>query len=192
CLTGCSSLLGPQEQPATSTYTLSIPRIHNVPPANKPLTLMVTTPTASSGYTSKKMIYNQLPYELSSYSRNEWAGPPAEMLEPLLIQKLRDTGYFHAVVTTPFFANRELVLKTHLLELRQDFTTKPSRIILAVQVELINNRTEHVINSHTFSCSIPTHCNTPYGGVQTANQAANIVLDKVAHFAVESLQEVNP
>lgn len=188
CLTGCS-FLGPQEQPETSTYTLSIPRLHNVPTTSKQLTLMVTTPTASSGYTSKKMIYNEHPYELSAFGRNEWAGPPAEMLEPLLIQKLRDTGYFHAVVATPFSANRELVLRTRLLELRQDFTCKPSHIILALQVELINNKTEQVINSQTFSCSMPTHCNTPYGGVQTANQAANVVLDKVAQFAVRSLIE---
>lgn len=187
-LAGCS-FLGPQEQPTVATHTLSMPRPQNVRTSAKPLTLLVTTPTASSGYTTKKMIYNKCLYELNSFSRNEWVGPPAEIIEPLLIQKLRDTGYFHAVVTTPFSANRELILKSHLLELRQDFTLHPSHIIMALQVELINNKTEQVINSKTFSISVPTKCDTPESGVVTTNYAANELLNQVAQFAVHSLVE---
>lgn len=184
-LSGCN-VLGPQEQPKVVTHTISMPLPRNVPTCANPLTLMVSTPTASSGYNTKKMIYNERCYELATFTRNEWAGPPAEMIQPLLVQKLRDTGYFHAVVASPFSANRSLVLKTNLLELRQDFTLHPSHVVIALQVELINNHTEEVINSKTFARSVPTKLDTPDSGVVTINCAMNQLLNEVAQFAVSS------
>lgn len=184
---GCN-FLGPQQLPSTTTYTLSAAKVRETPAQDHKITLLVNTPTASAGYDTRKMIYTQKPYELSDFSRNQWAAPPAEMLEPILIQKLRDTGYFHAVVNNAYSVNRQLILRTHLIELRQDFTVTPSRVQLAMQAELINPTDNKVINSHTFTCSMPAPKNTPYSGVLAANKAVDRLLNQIAQFCVQSVK----
>ena len=184
---GCN-FLGPQQLPSTTTYTLSAAKVRETPAQDHKITLLVNIPTASAGYDTRKMIYTQKPYELSDFSRNQWAAPPAEMLEPILIQKLRDTGYFHAVVNNAYSVNRQLILRTHLIELRQDFTVTPSRVRIALQAELINSDDNKVINSHTFTCSMPAPKNTPYSGVLAANKAVDKLLSQIAQFCVHSVK----
>ncbi|MCB1827745.1 MAG: membrane integrity-associated transporter subunit PqiC [Coxiellaceae bacterium] len=183
-LTGC---FGPVKSPTVQTFTInSRPYINSVH-RNKRITVMVTTPTASPGYETSQMIYNKQRYELNHFTKNKWAGPPAEMLNPLLVQALQDTGYFHAVVSTPISVDRNLRIKTNLLELRQDFTVTPSRLRMAIQVDLVNDETNKVINSRVFSTSIPTLCDTPYGGVIAANRASQALMRQIAYFTVDNL-----
>lgn len=189
-LSGCS-LLGPQKTPSITTYTLSVAKIRDRVAHDHKITLLVSAPTAAAGYDSRKMIYTRKPYELSEFALNQWAAPPAEMLEPIVVQKLRDTGYFHAVISTAFSTQREYLLKMNLIELRQDFTVNPSRIRLALQAELIDAKESRVINTRTFTCSIPTPQNTPYNGVVAANRAVEVLLSQVAQFCVRSLTPQN-
>ena len=185
-LGGCS-LLGPQNVPEVSTYTLAVERIHSPVSSHQKITLAVNTPTAGAGYDTRKMIFTNRPYELGEFARSQWAAPPAEMIEPILIQKLRDTGRFHAVVMNAFSTNKQLSLRTHLIELRQDFTVKPSQVKVAIQAELINANDNKVINSRTFTTSISAPENTPYSGVVAANKAVDWLLTQIAEFSVRSL-----
>jgi cholesterol transport system auxiliary component len=185
-LSSCS-LLGPQKTPTVTTYTLSISKIHTVPVHDHKITLLVNTPTAAAGYDSRKMIYTKRPYELSEFALNQWAAPPAEMLETILVQKLNDTGRFHAIISNAYSANRQFILRTHLIELRQNFTVKPSQIQLSLQAELINAQDSKVINTGTFATSVPAVQNTPYGGVLAANKAADRLLNQIAEFCLHSL-----
>ncbi len=185
-ISGCN-MLGPQEVASTTTYTLSVPHIQNTNVHDHKITLLVNSPTATPGFDSRKMIYTKTRYELSEFARHQWAAPPAEMLEPVLIQKLRDTGYFHAVINSAFAVQRDYVLKTHLIEMRQDFTVKPSRLRIAMQAELIDTKESRVVNACTFTCSMPAPQNTPYSGVVAANRAVNTILSQVAEFSVKAL-----
>ena len=186
-LGGCS-LFGPQNVPEVSTYTLAVQRVHSHSPSTHKTTLLVNTPTATAGYDSRKMIFTNKPYELGQFARSQWTAPPGEMLEPMLIQKLRDTGYFHAVVSNAYTTNRQLMLRTHLIELRQDFTVKPSQLRLAIQAELVNSDDNKVINSQTFTIAMPAYENTPYSGVVAANKAVDRLLTQIAQFSLKSLQ----
>lgn len=185
-LASCS-FLGPQNVPEVTTYTLALPKTQPHFTSAPKLTLMVSTPTAGPGYDSRKMIYTNKTYELSAFVKSQWAATPAEMLEPILIQKLRDTGYFHAVVSNAFSSSRQVFLRTHLLELRQDFTQNPSRVSLALQAEIINAEDSRVINSKTFSTSVLASENTPYSGVVAANRAVERLVSEIALFSLSSL-----
>ncbi len=181
------SFLGPQNIPEVTTYTIAVPKTQPSFSSAQKITLMVSTPTAGAGYDSRKMIYTNKPYELASFAKSQWAATPAEMLEPILIQKLRDTGYFHAVVSNAFSTSRQVFLRTHLIELRQDFTQNPSRIILSLQVEIINAEDGRVINAKTFTSSVLTAENTPYSGVVAANRAVDRLASEIALFSLSSL-----
>lgn len=186
-LIGGCSLVKPVDVPPMHTYTLSINSFKNSRPSTHLATLLITTPTASPGYQTQAMIYNQKPYELNAFTKNQWAGPPADMLTPLVLQAIRDTGYFHAVIGTPISANRTIRLKVHLLELRQDFTSRPSRIRMALQAIIVNDKTNQVENSRVFSTVQRTPCDAPYGGVIAANRATTILVHQIADFCSNNI-----
>lgn len=177
--------------PNKTTYTLEPGLFRSTYQARSKQTLLVSAPTASPGYETKKMLYNKKPFEISAYAKNQWAGPPAKMLQPLLIQRIRDTGYFYAVVAPPLSANKNWLLKTNLLELRQDFTRSPSCIHMAIQADIIDKSNNDVIDSKVFTTSIITTKNTPYGGVIAANEATRYLLDDIAQFCVNAMVYMN-
>lgn len=185
------SVLGPIDTPDVHTYQLRSGHFSNRPAYGKKITLMLSTITASPGYQTKNMIYNRKPFELSSFTKNEWAGPPAEMLQPMIMQCLRSTGYFHAVIAPPVSADRNLRLNVNLIELRQDFTCKPSRVRMAIQAELIDDASDKVINSRVFSTSVATKSDTPYGGVYAANYATKYLLRQLTRFCVNTVVHKN-
>lgn len=174
-------------KPPKATYTLGPTHYHSQKSTQSKYTLLVSSPTASPGYDTKKMLYNKKPYEIMPFAKNQWAGPPAKMLQPLLIQAIRDTGYFHAVLAPPLSARRHWLLKTNLLELRQDFTYSPSCIHMSIQVEIIDKPNDKVVNSQVFSTQVNTFKNTPYEGVIAANKATRILLNRIADFCVNTV-----
>lgn len=185
-MAGCT-LMGPEKQPSQHTYNLKAPAYHSHRAHTRPITLMVNTPTASSGYQSKKMIYNQKNYELSTFARNVWAGAPADMLKPIILQSLRNTGYFHAVIGTPVSARRNLRLKVNLIELRQDFTLCPSQVKMSLSAALIADQSDRVINSRVFATQVTAPQETPYGGVIAANKATAILMRQLSEFCVDNI-----
>jgi len=182
-LSGC---LGPVAPAQKTQYTLALKNYHNHV-SSRPITVLVATPTASPGYDSRRMLYTCRPYEIKAFAKNEWAGSPANLLQPVIIQALRDTGHFRAVVASPLPARRDYLLKTNLVELRQDFTYKPSCIKMALQAELIENRNRQVVASKIFSTEIPTISNDPYGGVLAANRATTFILGQLTRFCTRHL-----
>lgn len=186
----CScSLLSPQKTPEISTYTLSAhDRVyHATTHKTKKITLIVNTPTAVTGYDSRKMIYSKKRYELNHFALNQWAAPPAEMIHPILVQKLRDTGQFNAVMSNEYNSNPQYVLRVHLIELQQNFAVQPSQIQLKIQAEILTSNDNKVIKTQTFNTSIRTLQNTPYGGVLAANKAVDLLLNQIAEFTVRSV-----
>lgn len=147
-------------------------------------TLLVSTPIASSGYASSKMIYILIPFQLKSYVDNRWIAPPSELLLPLLADQIRATNYFRAVVTSPFSGSSNYQLNTQLLTLQQEFLQPQSVVRLTMQATLINATTGNVIASRVFEAVVPANENTPYAGVLATNQAAKIVMKNIAAFVI--------
>ncbi len=183
------SLLSPQKTPDISTYTLSSHNrvYHATTHKLKEITLIVNTPTAVTGYDSRKMIYSKKRYELNHFALNQWAAPPAEMIHPILVQKLRDTGRFNAVMSNEYNSNPQFVLRVHLIELQQNFAVQPSQVQLKIQAEILTTQDNKVIRAQTFITSIIAPQNTPYGGVLAANKAVDYVLNQITEFTLHSL-----
>lgn len=184
CLSGC---LGPVDLPAQKTYTISDlhPKSIRHYPSKTKLTLLVSLPVASSGYTSSKMMYLSLPYELKAFADNRWIAPPARLLLPLFADALRRQHYFHAVVVSPFSGSADLTLKTDLVILRQEFLKPMSQVRLVVSASLINNETHAVVASRQFQALINAPGNDPYSGVLATNKAAASVARSLAKFVVK-------
>ena len=175
---------GPVVVPLVSYYQIADLRSIKVPPAKTYLTILVSAPMASPGYQTSAMIYMLTPYQLSSYANNQWVVPPSQMLLPLFVQALRQTGHFFAVVSPPFVGVTNYRFETHLLKLQQEFFSSISHVRLTVQASLIKNSTNRIIASQVFEVLISAPNNNPYGGVLAANQAAAIISHRIALFCV--------
>lgn len=173
------SILSPVKTAPVSIYTLSATggsaAVHSR--AGRPV-LMVSAPTAAPGYQTSNMLYTKRPFELNNFARNRWAAPPAEMLAPLLVQSLQNSGCLNAVVSPPFSGNASMVLDTRLLALQQEFKGRSSQVRLVLQMNLQNNTTREVLASPQFEVVVPA-ASDPYAGVVAANKAVAVVLAKI-------------
>lgn len=182
-LTACS----PVKVASIQEYKLESPSTLHV--RNKPTraTILVSKPLAASGYTTSDMRYVVKSYELSSFAKNSWVAPPADMLETMLIESLQNSGYFYGVVRAPFAGTTAYRLDTQLLSLRQNFLKRPSRIDLAIKAELVNETTKKIVRSKRFVTHVNALEDTPYGGVMAANRAMNNLMVQIVRFATDSV-----
>lgn len=129
-----------------------------------------------------------IPYELRSFGDHRWVAPPAELLLPLLTDRIRATGYFHAVVATPYLGVSNYQLNTRLLALQQEFLQPQSEVRLKMQATIMNVATGRVIASREFQAVVPASENNPYAGVIATNQAAHIVTNQIAQFVIRKVR----
>lgn len=155
-----------------------------VPPAKTHLTILVSTPIANPGYQTSSMLYMLTPYKLSSYVNSQWVAPPSQMLLPLFVRAIRQTGHFFSVVSPPFLGITHYRLETRLLKLQQEFFSPISQVRLSIQASLIKSQENRVIATKIFEVLIPAPNNNPYSGVLAANRAAGIIMHRIALFCV--------
>jgi len=182
-LTACGSLLKPLKTQPLQVYALSSVS-HKRYGSKINRTLLVAKPTATPGYQTKNMIYVMRRYELRSFTRNRWAAPPADMLQPLLVQSLRHTGHFRAVVSVPHAGLTDFHLDVHLLMLEQQFSGRSSRVKMVLLATITDDSTHKVIASKTFSAVVNAPGDNPYSGVVAANQATQQTMQAIARFCV--------
>src|SRR4029077_11573392 len=115
-----------------------------------------------------------------AFAKHQWIAPPALLLQPLIVQSLRDTGYFRAVIASPQVALTDWRLDTQLFTLRQDFFPSNSQICLILQAQVVNARTNKVIAQRQFVAIVNAPQRTPEGGVTAANEATQQVLQQLA------------
>ncbi len=189
-LAGCS-ILKPTKPIPSSNYQLnSIPK--NVPKRSRhSVTLLVSTPTTKPVYNTTKMMYSKRRYQVSTFGLNKWVKTPSQMLQPLIVQTLQRTGYFHAIVAPPHIGHHDYTLSTQIFELLQDYTHRPPLLRLSVHAQISKTTTNKVIASDVFNVNQPIRQRTAYGGVVAANYATAIILTKLARFTLSAVGDGN-
>lgn len=148
-------------------------------------TLLVLAPQADRLYDTTRMAYAIQPYQVEYFSMNEWGEKPSEMMQRLIVATLEKTRFFSAIVAAPDFGHHTHALRTEILELKQDFTSEPPMLHLALRVQLSGEATNRAIATKEISIREPMREKTPYAGVVAANEAVAKALAQVARFVVE-------
>jgi len=185
-LTGCAV-----KTPVVNQYKLDGFSNKHLGNRHASVSLLISEPEAVAGYQTEQMYYVKKPFGLSSFVHNAWVSSPAKMLLPLLIQSLQNTGYFYAVVTTPYANKADYRLDTQLVELQQNFLCKPSVIQFVVKVVLTHTEDDRVIASRIINLRVNCPQDTPYGGVIAANQATTTFTALVSDFVVTHINRDN-
>ncbi len=144
--------------------------------------LLVSLPQAEPGFDTAQMVYLRRPYEVSYYSVNQWADTPARMLAPLLVRALERSRNWRAVVPMPSSIRGDYRLDVQGLMLQQEFLQQPSRLRLALRMQMIELREQKVIGVRRFEVLEDAHSEDAYGGVLAANRAVAKLLDSVTNW----------
>ena len=180
-LTACTSI----KFPVTEQFQLTQFSEHVYQTPHGDSTLFVSPPEALRGYDSVKMNYSTQPFEVKSFAHHAWLGSPAQMIHPLLTQSLQNSGYFRAVSSGIYSDKTDFRLDSQLLMLQQNFTCKPSQMVLVMKLVLNDVKNNTVIASKIFHYHIPCPSDTPYGGVLAANQVVKQFTNDAVKFVAE-------
>ena len=181
---GCS--LGPREISSPRTYFLN-PEIswkdpHTFGDRIAPSVLLVTQPKAQAGFDTTRMAYLLRPYEVNYYAYNQWADTPARMLQRIMVENFDKTALWSAVLQTPGAVPAQYRLDCDNLVLEQQFFSNPSRIRLALRVQLIETKTQSVLATRSFELFETAPSDDPYGGVIAANHATAKLITEMAEW----------
>ena len=148
------------------------------------LVLEVSATRAWPGFDTLQMAYVKRPHEIDYYANSRWADAPARMVSPLLARALEQTGAFRAIVQPPTVAPPDLRLVSELIMLQQNFGVLPSRVELALRVQLLDVLGKRVLATRTFEATETAGSDDAYGGVVAANAALQRVLGEVTAFCI--------
>jgi len=151
----------------------------------QPASLLVLPPETEPIYDTTQMAYTTRAYEIGYFTQNEWAERPSQMMQPLIVQTIRNTYRFSEVLSPPHFGHHTYALRTEIQELRQDFTSDPATLRLALRFQLSRETTNQLIATKELSAQEAMLEKTPYAGVVAANDATSKLLRELAKFIVE-------
>jgi cholesterol transport system auxiliary component len=192
---GCAGTLLPQPPAAPSRFTLdgaattatsATPATAATPRAaavGAPV-LVVDVPRAAAGHDSTRMVYLRRPQELEAFAFHEWVDTPAQMLAPLMVRSLQDSGAFRVVLRAPSAASGGLRLETELIRLQQDFGTRPSHVRLTLRAVLMDTATRQAVAWQEFDETVPSTGDDPVSGVVAAHLATQRMLAALVAFCV--------
>lgn len=185
-LSACS-FLSPVKVDLPDKYILN--NVPTVVPTKKTRStiLLVSIPETRPIYNTTQMVYTSRPYQISYFSKNEWAETPAQMLHPLLIQTLQKTYAFKAIVSPPYNGRYDYIINTEILELKQDFNCPRPMLVMSVRAQILKMSINQVIATKQFTVRLPIPSGTPYGGVIAANHGIVSILRRTAGFCVRTI-----
>jgi cholesterol transport system auxiliary component len=186
CLSLCSgcALLSPVKIGTQKNVLNKVP-IDVPSEKTRPATLLVLAPKTNVIYDTTQMAYTTEAYQIGYFSQNEWAETPSQMIQPLIVQTIRNTGFFSEVVSPPHFGRHTFALRTEIQELKQDFTSDPATLQLAMRFDLSREATNKVNATKELSVQEPMREKTPHAGVVAANDAMAKLLRELAKFIVD-------
>jgi cholesterol transport system auxiliary component len=184
-LVGCSLLLPPKSEPVTAILNKLPDRV--LTRAARRDTLLVRLPETSAAYDTTRMAYSVRAYQLAYFRDNQWAGTPAQMIQPLLVRTMQQTGFFRAVLSPPESEPASYALRIEILELIQDHTANPPvlRVKLRLQLFDASGRPiagQEIVEQETMADAVP------YAGVVAANDAMAKALRDAAQFVMSTVR----
>lgn len=178
-LSGC--FMQPVQLPEIHKYQLTACFPAFFVPAKSDKVLFVNVPQAIYPYNSTHMVYGQKPNEVSYFAQNRWVSPPGQMMLPLIVQAIRNAGYFKAVIGPSTVADTDYRLDVTLLLFKQEFFGNRSQVHIVLDAVLMSSKTATILATRRIDVCVPS-CPTPASGVLAYQCALNKALVQLIQF----------
>lgn len=137
-------------------YTLEAPAMSmHAEEGAYPVSLLVGRLGAPHVLRDDRIAYGMTDVEMGLYYEHRWAEPPPEMLETMLVQKLRASGKYKTVQKITSSSRGDYILRGHLSSLNE--VDLPSGIVgrFAMQLELFQPKTGTVVWTQAYNHDEP-------------------------------------
>jgi cholesterol transport system auxiliary component len=151
-------------------YTLEPPPSSETQARNPyPISLLVARVRATQLLEDDRIMYGVSPVQMGVYTSHRWAEPPPEMIETMLVERLRATGQYKSVERLAGAARGDYVVRGRLISLKE--MDLPSGIVgrFAMELDLFDPKTGTTVWSQIYEHDEP-------------------VQDKTVNAVVEALQ----
>lgn len=107
------------------------------------------------------------------FSKARWSTPVNQMVSFHLTNMINQLDIFKSVQSYKSITKDDYILQSNIIDFKQYFSEdlKSSYVKAVVQISLIDNYTNKIIDSKTFTSKIDTKTLDSYGGVQSLNKA---------------------
>jgi cholesterol transport system auxiliary component len=176
-LTGCAV-----KQPYITEYKIEIEKFQKAQASQqcKEKTLKVNQSFSDNTLMSTQMNYIEGKHKQYSFSQARWNIPVNQMVTFHLTDMLDQLDIFKSVQSYKSITKDDYILQSNIIDFKQYFSEdlKSSYVKAVIHISLIDNYTNKIIDSKTFSSVIPSETLDSYGGVKSLNKAlVNILKD---------------
>lgn len=134
-------------------YTLEQPLSATDAPAAHPsgVSLLVARVRAAQLLEEDRIVYGVSPVEMGVYSSQRWSEPPPQMIETMLVERLRATGQYKSVQQLAGSARGDYVVRGRLISLKEMDLQSGVVARFTMDLELFDPKTGTVAWSQTYS-----------------------------------------
>jgi ABC-type uncharacterized transport system auxiliary subunit len=188
CLSGCAA-----SRPM-KYYVLDpgpIPAAQGAPTYQ--VTLLVGRVSASHLFRDDRLVYGSGPVQLGVFSYDRWAEPPADLLQDLLVSKLRSTGQYRAVSSLSSNLRGDFIVRSHLWDISE--VDRPELMArFRFEVELFDPNTRTTVWSHRYEHDEPVEGKTVNDVVVAMDKNVRAALQEITagigeYFANHPVQQ---
>lgn len=185
-LVGCSSMLSPVSQRATTYYDIvdaSVIKADRLDCSkeNQAGVLYIAPMRAYLPYDTSKMFYTQAKYELKTYSYSQWVALPTELLGQNLTKRIALSCTFKEIATSHALADAKYNLVTILVGLRQEINGDKASVHLIIASELVSLENNQLIATNLFNQQVETPVG-PSGLVVGISQLSSQYNDQIVSW----------
>lgn len=183
---GCTTARAPRY------YHLTPPPI--TPQANTqqfPVTILVGRLSAPRILKDDRVVYGMAGVEMGVDEYHRWTEPPTEMIEQLLVERLRRSGQYRSVQKISSTARGDYLLRGHLTSLNEVDDSSGIKARFNVQLELFDQKTGTVIWNDNYSRDEPVEKKSVSAVVEALQKNVNAGLEQLTanlaqHFASQT------
>ncbi len=145
-----------------------------------PVTILVGRVNAPRVLRDDRIIYGMTAVELGIDDYHRWAETPPEMLEQMLVTRLRNSGQYKAVQRLSSSARGDYVLRGHLFALNEMDSASGIKARFSFQLELFDPKTGTVVWSERYLHDEPVEKKSVTSVVEALQKNVTAGLDQLA------------
>ena len=170
---GCVSAKSPRY------YRLSLAPVATQPSAAPfQVSLLVGRLTAPRILRDDRVVYGMSDVEMGVDEYHRWTEPPTELLEDLLVQRLRRSGQYKSVQRISSTARGDYLLRGHLSSLNEVDDPAGIKARFNIQLELFDQKSGSVVWTGSYSHDEPVEKKSVTAVVESLEKSVNAGLEQ--------------
>ena len=143
------------------------------------VSLLVGRLTAPRILRDDRVVYGMSDVEMGVDEYHRWTEPPTELIEDLLVQRLRRSGQYKSVQRISSTARGDYLLRGHLSSLNEVDDPAGIRARFNIQLELFEQKSGSVVWTSSYSHDEPVEKKSVTAVVQSLQKSVNAGLEQL-------------